>query len=194
MRKLYSLPIYLLLSLTFWLANCSNEVSKEQYPTALSKQKEGLNKVIETPNFVYKVSYQPIAMQLLKAGDGEAVSIDDFLGHRYFNLSIEAKSQKTLDKILEAKQLTALKFHSQKKFYLKTDTETMPCVLYHALPAGVRGHQQEMILVFQDNEVQIDDSSTRDLTFVFEDDLLSNQMISTTFLAKDFNQLPKLKI
>lgn len=177
------------------LSSCTDEV--KQYQSDLAEQQEQFVKTVETSKLRYQIQYQPLGMQVMRASkdsEGATVDINQFAGHRYFKLSIQAKNGKSLEKSIDAETLNQLQFHSQKRFYLKSSTETLPCMLYHAMPTGFQSKGLELILVFQDPEVKLDDSSSRDLTFVFEDDLLSQQTITATFLAVDFNELPKLKI
>lgn len=182
-RSIYFMLIFLGCLGSF--VSCTDEVIS--YQAELSAQQEKLVKTVRVGDVQYQIKYQPLAMQILRAQQGESTPIDakQFAGHRYFNLRIQLTNGKDIAKNIDSKTLNQIQFHSQKKFYLKRGSERLPCVLYHVLPTGFQSRGVEMILVFQDPEVEFNDQSSQDLTFVFEDDLLSQQVIETTFLATD---------
>ena len=191
-----------LLLFVFTICSCTNDktTTPKTYFSALANHQKHITKSVDVGNYQYKISYQPIAKQLLRAvkqtDDYDKIqqAIPDFTGHRYFVLNISRSDGIDIKKELSPSQLQQIQFQSQPAFQLMMGGQKFPCQLYHYVSTGLPQQGIEIALVFADPAIDFSDQSETDITFLFEDQVFSNQIIAATFQAEDFNQLPTLKL
>lgn len=164
--------------------------------TTPNGEQSAYRKHISGQQLDYVITYQSLQQQVERARtrlNAQEVR-QQFAGHRYISLQLKPHDGKPLEKSLASNTLNELQFHSKDKFYLASTTDTLPCRLYHVIPSTLPQRGMEIVLVFSDPESGLSDASANDLTFVFEDDLISNRTISATFSAADLSRLPAISI
>lgn len=151
--------------------------------------------LIVTDDMLFKVQYTPLEWQAKQAN---APTLDQYLGHVYFQMKIQPRTAKhnlqglmaDLSEEDQATHWNDFLFRQKEKFTLLIGDEELPCVLYHVTPAGLSSQGATLNLVFKDNQPNRAGVFAGTVQFHYQDDLWTQSLLSFDFMADELNQLP----
>ncbi|MEL7247218.1 MAG: hypothetical protein AAFO03_02330 [Bacteroidota bacterium] len=151
--------------------------------------------LIVTDDMLFKVQYTPLEWQAKQA---DAPTLDQYLGHVYFQMKIQPRTAKhNLQGLMadaseedQATHWNDFLFRQKEKFTLLIGDEELPCVLYHVTPTGLSGQGATLNLVFKDNQPNRAGAFAGTVQLYYQDDLWTQSLLSFDFMADELNQLP----
>ena len=198
--------LFLLLSCLAYSCNQSKEVDlleDHSITTGLAQQQS-------KGNYLYRSRYIPIADQISKAVDGAKKDSESFRktiketeGHHYIFFQIAPRNQgASLQQLYETSDRTttwpnvqsAINFHYQKQFDLRSNNAAYACKIYQAFPGINAQGGIQFMAVFKDEAATVNQEFKEDLQFSFIDKHFSNDIIEFTFSKEDLNNIPTLQL
>lgn len=174
------------------MSSCGQDT--EKYSSYLKTEENGLSIYKNYGDIRFVVRYMPIAYQALK---DKANSLDAYYGHQYFSMQLQTTNGQDLQAFLEDKygeehqdKWQAFLFRLQQKFSVKIGAQNLPCALYHASIAPMDKSSAQLMFVFKDEVQDRTADFTQDMSFVYKDEIWTEEQQTFTFQSQDLNAIP----
>lgn len=184
----------------FILVSCSSKkLEKTELIKWVENTENGLVKEKEIDAIKFRLQYQPPIVSALKGdpninSENLKAKLDEYSDYEYFVLRIQGKNgQEPLEinnssETELSQRIIYLSFEAQKDFMLITDSDTLPCVMYHFERNYNSVNYDSFILTFPKTK-----SASDNIIISYNDHVWGMGKVNFEFDRKVITSIPELK-
>jgi len=198
--------IFIAVLLTGIFGCAFNGLNPKKYIKWVENESNGLKVSKKINHFIYQVQYKPVQYIAIREALSEGKINNDIINKKlrelgqyyYFTVQISSEDGKTpmLKYNLKStgeyyQRLNYFVSYAQSDFTLLNGYDTIPCTLYHFEENYNLTPFNRMVIGFENPNNK---AVMKDLTLIFNDNILNTGIVEFTIESKKIKKIPKLKI